>query len=135
MTRLDERLRVSASLMAAGWLALGAPVLAQDAPALIDCDDGQVQRIEASVITAGFQFIGAGNDLTSVQQGGDASRFDRWFGGHDPDAVSRVSDTLLGAYNALGDVRFDCGCNIPPFERLSGADESNVVAWCVHGAS
>jgi hypothetical protein len=128
--------RVTGWLLGAALIAGGDRIAAaQDGSNLMDCDDGQAQRIYDSVVIAGFEFIGAGNDLTNVQNGGDASRFDRWIGGHAPDVVNYVSNVLLGAYNALGDAEFDCDCHIPPlWTLLNGVDETNTVAWTEHNS-
>jgi hypothetical protein len=101
-----------------------------------DCDDSQNSTINGAIFEAGLMFLGAGNDLTNIQNGGDTTLFVNWFGDTSPEAISRVTDTLTGAYYALGDAGFDCGCNIPPFEQLvTGASVDNVVAWTVHDDS
>jgi hypothetical protein len=98
-----------------------------------DCDDSQNSTINGAIFEAGLMFLGAGDDLTNIQNGGDTTLFVNWFGEASPEAISRVTNTLTGAYYALGDAGFDCGCNISPFDQWAyGASIYNTVAWTLH---
>jgi hypothetical protein len=98
-----------------------------------DCDDTQNSRINGAIFEAGLMLLGAGDDLTNIQNGGDTTLFVSAFGEASPEAISHVTDILTGAYNALGDAGFDCGCNISPLDEYwYGATVDTTVAWCDH---
>jgi hypothetical protein len=132
----NNRVRMGLSVLTVvGWASAAAAQEVSSSGATLvrtDCSQEQNDRINGAIVEAGFMFIGAGNDLDNISKGGDTTLFVNWFGDASPDAISRVTNTLTGAYYALGDAGFDCGCNIPPFQKLFGNDETTIVAWTEH---
>jgi hypothetical protein len=67
----------------------------------------------------------AQEDLDNVLLGGDTSRFDYWFGGHDPHYVAIVATAFDKMIPWLSEVEFQCGCPGAPPGTIALATHGN----------
>jgi hypothetical protein len=93
-----------------------------------DCDQQQLDTLSSALLVAGFKFIGAGNDIANIRQGGDTSRFEYWFGPASDDRVNHVEEILMQAYyGPLADATYVC---TPTLFCL----DPTIAAWVDHGS-
>jgi hypothetical protein len=92
------------------------------------CTEDQANFIGSGWSWAGLALLTASKDLENVRNGGDASRFDTWFGGHSEETLNFVTGMVESIYDLMELATLDCGCNIPDDARARGINETNAVA-------
>jgi hypothetical protein len=90
------------------------PVVGETAAALFNdtegCNDDQIHTIEQAQGYAAFSLITVMNDLGSIANGGDTSRFDYWFGAHGDFELSTVNATFEQIIEYFNTATYVCGC-------------------------
>lgn len=123
-----------------GGCAAGSPstqqapdaVTAIAAPLSFDsCDEDQQEYIKQATTTAALFLLSAHSDLDAARNGGDTSRFERWFGPYSEESAEIVERRLNGVQEQLYDINYDCGCNLTQDVIDGGGTEDNTVAWSV----
>lgn len=75
-----------------------------------NCSEDQKGLITSAQVSIGLGLLDASNDIGAMQNGGDASKFLRWFGSTDDAIVDRVLDTLQSVYGGIDEITFNCDC-------------------------
>lgn len=89
------------------------------------CNAEQASRIRAMADLALDYILDAQADLASVRSGGDTTRFDYWFGGHDPQMVAVVSKAFDRMVPWLSEVELQCGCPGAPPGTIAFATQNH----------
>jgi hypothetical protein len=133
---------VSTSLLGACAAEVGPPIdddrevalqTAAIFPRISGCSSEDYNRVRAMVDSAEDYILYAQDDLESIQNGGSTSRFDYWFGGHDPEFVGIVAEAFGKMLPWLWDVQFQCGCpgaDPSVIARATPGDPSKPVQLC-----
>lgn len=74
------------------------------------CSAEQVSAIEQALSQAYPYALNTMNDLGQVQNGGDATLFDYWFGSHGDEEVRTVSAKFKTIVDVFDTATFVCGC-------------------------
>jgi hypothetical protein len=94
-----------------------------------NCDDNRINTIVAAAYTAQLRLMGAGQDLANIHNGGDASRFETWFGPATSGRVDEVEAMLYAAWQGgMANATYLCGDSL-------GCSDGNAIAWSEHGAA
>ncbi|HET6332854.1 MAG TPA: M35 family metallo-endopeptidase [Polyangiales bacterium] len=98
-----------------------------------NCSPDQASFARAAAVAAGMALLGAGADIGGVEDGGDASRFDYWFGAHEPENIRVVTQVLLGSYEMIATAEFRCGCDDPDPNLIAQTitnDPNQLIRLC-----
>jgi hypothetical protein len=96
-----------------------------------DCDDdGRINTLLAAASTAQFRLLQAGADLANIRDGGDASRFETWFGPATSEHVDDVEAVLNAAWQGgMPNAHYVCDGN------TLGCLGPTSNAWSTHGSA
>jgi hypothetical protein len=94
-----------------------------------NCDDDRINTIVAAAYTAQLRLMGAGQDLANIRNGGDASRFETWFGPATSEHVDDVQAVLYAAWQGgMANATYLCGQSL-------GCSDPSAIAWSEHGSA
>lgn len=96
-----------AFLAAAAW---AGSVHSASAQSYNSCTEYQVNKIAGAAAVAESLYMAADDELASIDQGGDSSRFEEYFGPATSDRVETVRAMLYASWwGAMGNAAYHCG--------------------------
>src|ERR1700758_1713392 len=89
--------------------ALFAPSAVHADSSFTNCDDDQVDTIDAAMLSVGPWLAPTQDELKSIREGGDSSRFEYWFGPVSDDKLSYLEALLHAVYvGAIANAHYLC---------------------------
>lgn len=108
-------MQIKLQLAFATMVSMAASTQSASAQFTQDCSESQTSQVAAYQTYAGLQLLTASDYIGRVvNEGEDASRFDYWFGNHEPAIVDQVSAMMENIYYTLEHAQYVCDpCDAP----------------------